>query len=218
MAAPLINSGWRGEAWATGTDDKPGSAQLNRLLDGVERRYRDTQSFSASFTEVIEAVGSKKRERQGTMYLKKPGKMRWNFKAPDTETIVSDGTTLYNYDPDLEQVIETPLKQALSSSSAAAFLLGVGSIESEFNASVSSNPSTAGITRVTLIPKRNGNRIDLSVDSKTFDIVALTLSDQIGNKTLITFSDIKRNVAISDSLFTFTVPAGADIVTAPGSP
>lgn len=193
-------------------------ANLKRVLDGIQSRYRETRSFSASFTEVIEAVGSKKRERAGTIYLQKPGKMRWNFTPPDTETIVSDGTMLYNYDSDLDQVVETPLKQALSSSSAAAFLLGVGKLESAFNASLSADPSPAGTTRVTLIPKGNGNQIDLSVDSRTFEIEALTMKDQLGNTTAISFADIKRNVAVSDSLFVFKVPDGADIVTAPGNP
>jgi outer membrane lipoprotein carrier protein len=191
---------------------------LKRALDSIQSRYRDTRSFSASFSEVIEAVGSKKRERAGNIYLQKPGKMRWNFTPPDTETIVSDGTTLYNYDPDLDQVVETPLKQALSSSSAAAFLFGVGSLESAFKASLSAEPSSTGLTRITLIPRGNGNQIDLSVDSKTFDIVALTLKDQLGNTTAISFADMKRNVALSNSLFEFKVPEGADIVTAPGRP
>lgn len=191
------------------------SPQLKRVLDGIQRRYQDTQSFSASFNEVIEAVGSSKRERSGTMYLRKPGKMRWNFKKPDTETIVSDGTTLYNYDPDLEQVVETPLKQALASSSAAAFLLGAGSIEHEFDATMQSDATSGGVTRVQLVPKVAGNQIDLSVDSKTFDILGLTLKDQLGNTTAISFSDVKHNAPMSDALFVFTVPPGADIVTAP---
>jgi outer membrane lipoprotein carrier protein len=195
-----------------------GGPSLKHVLDGVQRRYENTQSFSASFTEEIQAVGSNKRERAGTMYLQKPGKMRWNFKAPDTETIVSDGTTLYNYDPDLDQVIETPLKQALASSSAAAFLLGVGKLQSEFDASIPPGSASSSVTRVLLTPRAGGNQIDLSVDPKTFEILALTLKDQLGNTTAISFSDIKWNVSMSDSLFTFKVPAGADIVTGPPSP
>ena len=206
---PLVRGG---EVYAA---HQAGGAQLKRVLDSIERRYHDTQSFSASCTEIIEAVGGKKRERTGTMYLQKPGKMRWNFKLPDTETIVSDGTTLYNYDPDLDQVVETPLRQALASSSAAAFLLGVGSIEEEFDASMPPGASPAGVTRILLVPKGAGNQIDLSVDSQTFDIVALTLKDQLGNRTAISFSDIKHNAPMSDALFAFKVPSGADIVTAP---
>ena len=189
---------------------------LKHLLDGIQRRYQDTQSFSASFSEELSTVGAAKRERSGTVYFMKPGKMRWNFESPDTETIVSDGTTLYNYDPDLEQVVETPLQQALASSSAAAFLLGVGKLEHDFNATL--GPATADAQHVTLVPKAGGNQIELTVDSTNYDIKGLTLKDELGNTTAISFSDIKRNTPFSDSMFAFKVPPGADIVTAPNRP
>jgi outer membrane lipoprotein carrier protein len=225
LAAPLIGLVIAGVDWravgcaaiyAAENSESGSSPQVKRILDGIQRRYRDTQTYSASFNEEIAGVGSKKRERTGTMYLEKPGKMRWNFEKPDTETIVSDGTTLYNYDPDLEQVVETPLKRALTSSSAAAFLLGVGSLERDFDASLGS--TTGGVTRITFVPKAGGNQIDLTVDSGTLDIVALTLKDQLGNSTAISFSDIKHNTPIANSMFSFKVPAGADIVTAPAAP
>jgi outer membrane lipoprotein carrier protein len=189
---------------------------LKHVLEGIQSRYQDTQSFSASFKEDLNTVGAAKRERSGTVYFMKPGKMRWNFESPDTETIVSDGTTMYNYDPDLDQVVETPLKQAIASSSAAAFLLGVGKLEHDFNASL--GPATADTQQVTLVPKAGGNQIELTVDSTNYDIKGLTLKDQLGNTTAISFSDIKRNTPFSDSMFAFKVPQGADIVTAPGRP
>jgi outer membrane lipoprotein carrier protein len=189
---------------------------LKRVLDGIQSRYQGTQSFSASFTEELSTVGAAKRERSGTVYFMKPGKMRWNFESPDTETIVSDGTTMYNYDPDLDQVVETPLKQALAASSAAAFLLGVGKLEHDFTATL--GPATAEAQEVMLAPRAGGNQIELTVDSTSYDIKGLTLKDQLGNTTAISFSDIRRNTPFSDSMFVFKVPQGADIVTAPGRP
>jgi outer membrane lipoprotein carrier protein len=189
---------------------------VQHVLDAVQKRYQDTQSFSASFREELSTVGAAKRERTGMVYFMKPGKMRWNFESPDTETIVSDGTTMYNYDPDLDQVVETPLKQALASSSAAAFILGVGKLEHDFNAKL--GPIADSNQQLTLVPKAGGNQIDLTVDSTNYDIKGLTLKDQLGNTTAISFNDIKRNTPFSDSMFAFKVPQGADIVTAPGRP
>jgi outer membrane lipoprotein carrier protein len=191
-------------------------ANVKHVLDSIQRRYQDTQSFSASFSEELSTVGAAKRERSGTVYFMKPGKMRWNFESPDTETIVSDGTTMYNYDPDLDQVVETPLKQALASSSAAAFLLGVGKLEHDFSATL--GPATAGTQEITLVPKAGGNQIELTVDSTSYDIEGLKLKDQLGNTTTISLSDIKRNTPFSDSMFAFKVPQGADIVSAPSRP
>ncbi len=186
---------------------------LKHILDGIQRRYQDTQSFSASFKEELNAVGAAKRERSGTVYFMKPGKMRWNFESPDTETIVSDGTTIYNYDPDLDQVVETPLKQALASSNTAAFILGVGKLERDFNATL--GPATEGAQELTLLPKAGGSQIELTVDATNYDIKGLTLKDQLGNTTAISFSDINRNTPFDTSMFAFKVPQGADIVTAP---
>ena len=75
--------------------------------------------------------------------------MRWEFSGEDQELIVSDGKQLYNYQPDLNQVIETPLAQAFRSSSFAAFMLGIGNVQRDFNASSSGDvaerwPDTCG--------------------------------------------------------------------------
>jgi len=189
---------------------------LMHVLDGIQRRYQETQSFSASFSEEQNTPGAAKRERSGTVYFMKPGKMRWNFESPDTETIVSDGTTIYNYDPDLDQVVETPLKQALASNNAAAFILGVGKLERDFDAKL--GRATDGAQRLSLVPKAGGNQIELTVDSTNYEIKGLTLKDQLGNTTAISFSDIRRNTPFDTSMFVFKVPPGADIVTAPGHP
>ena len=120
----------------------PVAKDLKQVLDRLQRHYRETNSFTAKFNEEIAAVGAPKKQRQGTVSFRKPGRMRWEFETPEKQTIVSDGETLYSYDPDLNQVVETPLKQALKSSSATSFLLGIGNINRDFKAAFA-NPATA---------------------------------------------------------------------------
>jgi outer membrane lipoprotein carrier protein len=144
--------------------------------------------------------------------------MRWDFETPDKQTIVSDGETLYTYDPDLNQVVETPLKQALESSSATAFLLGIGNIKRDFKAEFAKPATPTGLIDLILNAKAGGYKVELGVDPKTYDLATLTLTDQLGNVTRIYFSEVRDNVELPDSMFAFKTPPGADIVTAPASP
>lgn len=196
----------------------PVSKDLKQALDRLQRHYRETNSFTAKFNEEIAAVGAPKRQRQGTVSFRKPGRMRWEFETPEKQTIVSDGETLYSYDPDLNQVVETPLKQALKSSSATSFLLGIGNINRDFKAAFP-NPATAnGLVNLILDAKTGGYKIEVGLDPTTYNLMTLTLTDQLGDVTKIDFSDIHDNVELPDSLFAFKAPDGADIVTAPASP
>jgi outer membrane lipoprotein carrier protein len=196
----------------------PVAKDLKQALDRLQRHYRETNSFTAKFNEEIATVGAPKRQRQGTVSFRKPGRMRWEFETPEKQTIVSDGETLYSYDPDLNQVVETPLKQALKSSSATSFLLGIGNINRDFKAAFANPPVPNGLVNLILDAKKGGYKIEVGLDPKTYNLMTLTLTDQLGDVTKIDFSDIHDNVQLPDSTFAFNAPSGADIVTAPASP
>ncbi len=196
----------------------PVSKDLKHVLDRLQRHYRDTNSFSAKFSEEIATVGAPKRNRQGRVSFRKPGRMLWEFQDPEKQTIVSDGETLYSYDPDLNQVVETPLKQALKSSSATSFLLGIGNINRDFKAAFATPAKPTGLVDLILDAKAGGYKIEVGLDPKTYNLTTLTLIDQLGDTTRIDFSDIHDNVELPESIFAFKAPAGADVVTAPASP
>ncbi len=196
----------------------PASKDLKQVLDRLQRHYRDTNSFSAKFSEEIATVGAPKRKRQGTVSFRKPGRMLWEFEDPEKQTIVSDGETLYSYDPDLNQVVETPLKKALKSSSATSFLLGIGNINRDFKAAFATPAKPTGLVDLILDAKAGGYKIEVGLDPKTYNLTTLMLIDQLGDTTRIDFSDIHDNVELPESIFAFKAPAGADVVTAPASP
>jgi outer membrane lipoprotein carrier protein len=196
----------------------PISKDLKQVLDRLQRHYRDTNSFTAKFNEEIATVGAPKRQRQGTVSFRKPGRMRWEFSDPEKQTIVSDGEMLYSYDPDLNQVVETPLKHALKSSSATSFLLGIGNINRDFKAAFANPPTPTGLVDLILDAKTGGYKIEIGLDPSTYNLMTLTLTDQLGDVTKIAFSDVRDNVELPDSDFAFNAPAGADVVTAPASP
>jgi len=205
-------------ATTAGAASKNASPQIKNLLDRLQKHYQQTTSFSAKFKEEIAPAGGTKREREGTVYFRKPGRMRWEFGGEDQELIVSDGKQLYSYQPDLNQVIETPLEQAFRSSSAASFLLGIGNVDRDFDASVPATAPKDGLKHIALKPKNGGDTIEMGLDPSTFDLRTLRLTDALGDVTDLTFTDIRNDAPLDDKLFAFVTPAGADIVKAPQQP
>jgi len=187
------------------------SPGLNTILTRLQQRYDCSRSMQANFDEVLSSPGGMTRTRKGTVYFKKVGRMRWEFAAPSEGTVVSDGKTVYDYEKDLNQVVELPVDKALKSS-ATAFLLGLGNIRRDFKVSLPPTPPDDGLRHVILTPNGGGDTMELGLDPKSYDIVNFKLTSQIGGVTELKFSDIRTNVALDDSLFSFTVPEGADIV------
>jgi outer membrane lipoprotein carrier protein len=193
-------------------------SKLGATLDALQRHYEQTQSFSAQFTERVAPVGAPVRTREGTVSFRKPGRMRWDFAPPNKEVLVSDGKTVFSYDPGLNQVVETPLKDALRAPGATEFLLGAGNIRKDFIASAPKAAPTDGLTYVELKPRQGGNTIELGIEPKSGAIGRIKITDQLGNTTTLEFHDQRDNVKIADSEFEFTAPAGADIVAPTQAP
>ncbi len=193
---------------------EPASASLETILDRLQQHYQQTRTFSAKFDETITRPGAPPVSRSGVISYQRPGKLRWEFEGSQPETIVSDGKTIYDYDPGLNQVVETPLAQAFRSQAAAAFLLGAGNLKRDFNASGISAPDSKGLVHLSLSPRQGGEQIEAGIERKTYNIATLSITDAMGNQTQFTFSDIVLNPPLPASHFVFTPPNGADIVSA----
>lgn len=213
--------GWPGGmALARAASEPPSAASqsaadeapsLDQIMAHLQKRYDSTRSLTASFSQELSSPGGMKRTRSGVVYFRKVGRMRWEFGAPRAETIVSDGKLVYDYDPDLNQVVEVPVSKALKTS-ATAFLLGLGNLKRDFKAALPADAPADGLVRLVLTPKGGGDRMELGLDPQSYNIVNFTLTDPVGNITELKFRDIRTNLALDDSLFRFAVPPGADIV------
>jgi outer membrane lipoprotein carrier protein len=184
------------------------------LISRLQHHYRTTDAFTAHFVETLTSPGGAPRQRRGTIAYRKPGMIRWEFDPPQPETIVADGTTLYDYDPGLNQVVEMSERSAFKNRSVAAFILGVGDLSRDFDGQTLSASASDGLARLLLTPKDGSAKIELGLDSKTLNITRLRTADSLGNTTELRLADIQRNVTLATSMFTFTVPRGADIVNA----
>jgi chaperone LolA len=195
---------------------RPESAttSLDTVLDRLQQHYQSTRSFSADFDETITRVGAPPLQRSGLIYYEKPGKLRWEFEGPQPETVISDGKTIYDYDPALNQVVETLLVQASRSQAAAAFLLGAGNVKRDFNAEQIPGSKSNELVHVALTPKHGGQRIEAGIERNTYNIATLSIGDAMGNRTDFSFSNVKLNRPLQSSQFTFTPPDGVDIISA----
>ena len=199
----------------------PGAAaaqELDQVVAGIEATYGKINDLRAEFTQVAHnrSLGQDIKA-QGVVYFKKGGKMRWEYTSPSPQQIVSDGTSLWVYTPELNQVNKGNAPKALAGP-AGSFLAGLGRVRNEFSVRFM-NPAAkldaAGRPVLDLTPKNPTpllTRLVLSVDPKDYLVRQAVLYDQFENTVTMNFTKIVTNAGIADSHFAFTPPAGAVVV------
>lgn len=191
------------------TDD----AHLQAIVERIESHLGKTRSLQADFTQTVSSVAGERRVRTGVFYYLKPSRMRWAFKGPSAETIVSDGKTVYTYQPDLNQVIETPASQAFGSQNATAILLDATNLSKYFKITRPTTAPHPAMISLLLTPRDRGLALRVEIDPKTLNPASFEFQDAMGDRTRIDLSNIKINVTLSNFLFRFSPPPGADIVS-----
>jgi outer membrane lipoprotein carrier protein len=165
----------------------------------------------AEFHQVLLNENSKPLEKsKGIFFLQRPGKFRWDYREPFSQTIVADGTHVWFYDPDLEQV--TVKSQNLALGNTPALLLS-GERLPEESFQINNLPSRNSLAWVELLPRDKEatfDRLLLGFDNDS--LRQMELHDSFGQTTRLSFSEIKINLSLDPSLFIFTPPEGVDVV------
>jgi outer membrane lipoprotein carrier protein len=194
------------------------SQELDAVVDGLESTYSKMNDLKADFTQVAKnrSLGQDVKA-EGTVYLKKGGKMRWDYKSPSPQQIVSDGTYLWVYTPELNQVNKGDAPKALAGP-AGSFLQGLGKVREEFTVRFL-NPANktdgSGRPVLDLTPKKPTpllTRLVLTLDPKDHVVRQAVLYDQLQNTVTMSFNRVAINTALGDTLFAFTPPKGAAVV------
>jgi outer membrane lipoprotein carrier protein len=177
----------------------------------LERMLADAKTVEARFEQVLlDGELAVKKETSGRFALARPGKFRWDYAAPDQQTIVSDGKKLWVYDHELAQVTVKPLDGALASS-PAALLGGQGELADNFK--VTDVGVDGALYWIELEPKVDDaefEKVRLGLGAKFIEVMELT--DAFGQLTRITLRDAKLNAALPKATFQFVPPAGVDVV------
>jgi outer membrane lipoprotein carrier protein len=201
-------------AAATAGQTRPSAADTAQV---VQQKYDKVKDFTADFTHVYEGgVLKKKSTERGTVQIKKPGRMRWEYTAPEKKTFISDGAMIYSYIPADKQAIRSPVPKDDEATTAVLFLAGKGNLVRDFRIGYA-DPAAEGTLALRLDPKQKQNDYDwliLGVDAKTMQIRSLTAADQQGGRSTFQFSNYRENTGLADSVFTFKIPKGTDVITA----
>lgn len=193
--------------WIVCLPSAQGADSLTRMLKGVEDRYNHTLSLEVSFAETYTNKG-RKRVEKGELYLRKPGRMRWEYSLPAGKLFGSDGKFAYSYFPDENRFEKASLKGTEDMRAPLAFLLGKLQFENEFKEfrTLPDGPSTF-ITGIPKSDKMPYNEVTFLIDPN-FTIRWLNVKGTDGSQLDFAFSAEKRNPPISDSLFQFKPPLG----------
>ena len=183
------------------------AASTDRLKTFVEQ----TRSASADFSQtVVDRAGKKVQQANGSLQFSRPGKFRWTYDTPYQQLIVGDGTKLWIFDKDLNQVTARRLDDALGAS-PAALLAGDNAIEKNFD--LKNAAAEDGLEWLEATPTSRETTFErIRMGFKGADLDTMELKDQFGQLTVIRFTGLKRNPALSPDLFTFTPPQGADVI------
>jgi outer membrane lipoprotein carrier protein len=189
------------------------------LAQSLQRKYDGIRDFSTDFVHTYKGgVLRKQLTEKGRLLIKKPGKMRWEYTAPEQKLFLSDGVKIYSYIPQDKQVIVTTVPSDDAASGPALFLAGKGNLTRDYVPSLVEVPAGTSLAgrALKLVPKKAQPEYEwlvLVVDPATLALRGLVSSDAQGGTSAFSFTNLKENVRLSDKEFVFKMPRGVDVVT-----
>jgi len=205
------------EPTAAASPEDGGALTAEQIIVRVQGVYDGTTTFQANFRQVFRHRLNPERSKEatGVVYLQKPGKMRWEYHDPERKLIVSDGTTLWAYEPSEDQVFEQSLSET-DLPTAVSFLLGSGSLSAEFDTRlIEDSGESADRYVLELRPKvasSHYSRLLLVVTRADFQVVRTVVVDHSGNTNSIEFAGTVLNGDIAAGQFRFVRPEGARVI------
>ena len=188
---------------------------IRRIARAVDDHYNHLGTLQADFTEIYRGDGAERVE-SGTLWLKKPRKMRWEYRSPKEKLFISDGELVWFYLPAERQVRKTSLRKLNDVRSPLAFLLGKTKLENELQGLskvVDQSPMGEGNIVLRGIPRSMAGLSEVQLEiTLSNQIVRIVLMEPDGATTEFRFANWKENQPLSGSLFSFNPPPGVEAV------
>jgi len=187
-----------------------------QVAERVDRFYNSLDSLKADFTQSYRGAGMQRTE-SGTLWLKHPGKMRWEYRQPATKFFVADGHTAWFYAPGDQQAHKSPLKKLDDLRTPLRYLLGKARLGKEFDGlslAPDVKPVEAGDVVLRGVPRGMSDQVSqvqMEINQNN-QIVRIVIEEVDGAVTEFRFRDIQANAAAPDSLFRSPVPPGVPVV------
>ena len=187
-------------------------------LESLEAFIKSARTGRADFTQAVTAPSkagqpARSKTSSGQFAFQRPGKFRFDYQKPFVQTIVADGKTLWLYDADLNQVTERQQAQVLGQTPAAliAAASDLRALQADFT--LAAEPERDGLQWVKATPKvKDGQLQQVLVGFDGNALAALEILDSFGQRSVLKFSRVEVNPAVSPGAFDFKVPAGTDVL------
>lgn len=212
---------------ATAAKDPALVACAENVARKVQSRYESIHDLRADFEQVTQSVSlgsgalADDSPVKGEVVFAKPGRMRWTYREPAPSVMVSDGRTLWLYDPVAKEASRLPVDRGYLSGAALQFLMGEGDVLETFEVVAEQcDPGSDAAVELELLPREPASyeRMALRADPETGLIDETTIVDLFGNETTIRFSDVRTDTGVASGTFAFEPPDGVkvvDLVTPP---
>jgi outer membrane lipoprotein carrier protein len=213
---PFVLRAWVILGLATAISSASAAPDVHAVAQAVDERYNHLRSLQAEFTEIYRGAGMERTE-SGTVWLKKSGKMRWEYRSPRQKLFLSDGKDAWFYVPGERQAQRTAVKKLDDLRSPLAFLLGKTKLEKELQGlSLAPDvaPLAAGDWVLRGVPKSLAERVRQVLLEITPEhwISRILIEEVDGSVTEYRFNDYREDVAVPDQRFQFAVPDGVEVV------
>lgn len=198
------------------------TAELERLVRGLQKTYEGTRDFQASFTQKFTyTLLRRTQESKGTVQFKKPGRMRWDYLKPNPKSFIVDGKSLWIYQPENRAALVNPCFQQDGLSASVAFLWGDGRVDEQFDVSrFAGRFGDAQDEHLELVPKTPNSvftKLILVLDPKSFRVKQSVVIDAQGNVNQFIFENAKFNQGAAADAFAFAPPKDTVITEMPTS-
>ena len=180
-------------------------------LDQLETFISDVETFQADFEQTLYDSDSEPLQRSiGTIQLKRPGRFVWTYSEPEEQLIIADGTRIWMYDKELEQVTVNEITERVAGT-PLALLMRATPLDDAF--AIVELGAVEGIDWLELTPKAETSDFEqIFIGMTDGGLAAMELRDNFGQATQIVFSDVESGVELADELFVFNVPDGVDVI------
>lgn len=187
---------------------------LDEILAKVEKRYA-LSGFTAGFfqSSTIKALNITDTA-MGKISIKRPGKMRWIYEAPERQSIITDGTRLWIYHPDDNQVMLGAAPSYFGGGKGASFLTDIREMRATFDISLETSV-VPDRYKLKLVPKQKSvdvTHVFVWIATRTWEVSEVATYNTYGDETRMEFSHIEFIDDLPDPLFMFTIPDGTDVV------
>jgi outer membrane lipoprotein carrier protein len=194
------------------------AANVPEIAAKVDQRYNHLQTLQADFTETYRGAGVSRSE-SGVLWLKRPGKMLWEYQQPQSKLFVTDGKSAWFYVPGERQARKAPIKKLDDLRSPLRYLLGKTKLEKELaglSLATDVSPEMPGDIVLRGVPRGMEDRISsvlLEVNPEG-EIVRMVANEVDGASTAYRFGNQRENQPVADKRFHFSPPPGVEVIEA----